>query len=169
MTDSSNPLTVEATPPGVKKVKPGCFEARLHVTAVDNIRMIISRRGATPMEARDAICEAKEQMSRHPDGWYTPQLGNTNLYFIRGVKGGPIKIGLANDVEQRRAAMEMGSPVRLVVMHILRDASREIEAWMHAKYKRRRLHGEWFESVPVGRYVAVLRRRGSFHCSDILA
>lgn len=67
------------------------------------------------------------------------------IYAIRG--GDAVKIGLARDVDARRATMQTGSPFPLVIIartHVNRDAALTIENNAHRHLRKAHIHGEWF-------------------------
>jgi hypothetical protein len=70
------------------------------------------------------------------------------VYFIQAVQGGPIKIGVAEDVDARLSALQTGSPLPLRVLAILPSSGRYGEAQLHQRFAATRLHGEWFEATP---------------------
>jgi hypothetical protein len=69
------------------------------------------------------------------------------VYFIQGMKGGPIKIGHSRDVEKRIKELQTGFPTKLIVLALL-PGSRSTEASLHRRFKKYRLHGEWFSPAP---------------------
>lgn len=71
-----------------------------------------------------------------------------DLYFIQGVSGGPIKIGVSYDVEARLAQFQMTSPVRLHVLGIVPRVLHGRESTVHQQFAAARLHGEWFSPTP---------------------
>ena len=68
-----------------------------------------------------------------------------NTYFIRCTGTGRIKIGRAQRVEYRLAAIKHMCPYPLECLGILRG---DHEAKLHQRFKENRLHGEWFEPSP---------------------
>jgi hypothetical protein len=85
-------------------------------------------------------------------------------YFVRGVGGGPIKIGqTAADPLRRVRELQVGSPVVLRLLVVL--LGHRHEAAFHSRFAAERLHGEWFAPTPELRkaMVSVARmQRGSF-------
>lgn len=65
------------------------------------------------------------------------------VYFIRAVKGGPVKIGRAANLRQRFVDLQRMNPFPLRVIGHLHGYS-ELENKIHERYKHLRLHGEWF-------------------------
>ena|SRR5690554_3207031 len=70
----------------------------------------------------------------------------TNVYVIQSVIGGPVKIGRANDVGQRLAQHQCGSPFELRVLKVFRGVHLSMERDLHEQYRDFRLHGEWFSA-----------------------
>lgn len=66
------------------------------------------------------------------------------VYFIRGVEGGPIKIGRASSPAMRLAQLQAMSPIQLEIIGLCRGGSIE-ENHLHRKFEPQRQHGEWFE------------------------
>jgi hypothetical protein len=69
------------------------------------------------------------------------------VYFIQGVDGGPIKIGVANDPAKRLGDLQRTSPVRLQIL-ATQEGDLFLEGQLHGKFKKDRLHGEWFNDSP---------------------
>lgn len=69
------------------------------------------------------------------------------VYFVQGVDGGPIKIGTSRDVEDRVRTLQCASPVRLRVVGVVAGGA-HLEATLHQRLAKHRLHGEWFAAVP---------------------
>ncbi len=67
----------------------------------------------------------------------------SRVYFIQGIDGGPVKIGFSNDVRERIACFQMGSPVLLQVIGTTLGGI-ELEHDFHRRMAPHRLHGEWF-------------------------
>lgn len=68
-----------------------------------------------------------------------------HVYFIRAKLGGPVKIGIAKDVEQRLAALQTGCPFELEVLAVIPHGARKMERLLHRQFKSTRIHGEWFQ------------------------
>lgn len=68
------------------------------------------------------------------------------VYFI-GSEAGPIKIGMAQNVEARLISIQASSPV---LLHLLATTGGGIkqERIYHRQFAAHRLHGEWFEPHP---------------------
>lgn len=70
----------------------------------------------------------------------------TNIYFI-GSECGPIKIGMAQNVNMRLRALQLAGPSKLTVLAtVLAPPSEERD--YHKQFAAHRLHGEWFSPHP---------------------
>lgn len=58
-----------------------------------------------------------------------------------------IKIGFAMNPVERRLALEVGSPIDLMLLAFI-PATRESELYFHKVFKKYRIKGEWFSAVP---------------------
>ena len=65
------------------------------------------------------------------------------VYFIRAGDVGPVKIGWAADVEERRGDLQTA---HYEPLHLLRtiDGVPLVEFWLHERFAANRLRGEWF-------------------------
>lgn len=69
------------------------------------------------------------------------------LYLMQMGENGPVKIGVAVDVEARRRTLSTAAPWPIRVLYALPNmAHRERE--MHDRLRHHRLNGEWFEPIP---------------------
>lgn len=68
----------------------------------------------------------------------------TNIYFIQSVKGGPIKIGKADNIEHRLKQIQNLNPFKLKIIKTLNGVPYQFEKVLHKKYRKYHLHGEWF-------------------------
>jgi hypothetical protein len=68
------------------------------------------------------------------------------VYFIQPVDGGPIKVGIAVDVEERLRKLQMGNWVRLRIIATC-PGGRAQEKRLHKEWRKHRVHGEWFSPV----------------------
>jgi len=66
------------------------------------------------------------------------------LYFIQGVDGGPIKIGITKSLRSRMIGLQGSCPVVLRVLAAVRRGGWRHEDAAHRRFKEHRLHGEWF-------------------------
>jgi len=69
------------------------------------------------------------------------------IYFI-GWDGGPIKIGLADDIRVRLRTLQVACPYKLKVLAAVAGGLKR-EKSFHAQFAHRRLRGEWFERCAV--------------------
>jgi len=66
------------------------------------------------------------------------------IYFIQSVSGGPIKIGVSNSPKNRLKDIQLMCPYKLNLLATIKG-DRKKEQLLHRKFKKYRLHGEWFE------------------------
>lgn len=128
-----------------RRDKSGVWEASALLHSLAGY-MRVTRKARSQKLAMARMQSVIEQAKRDPEGYYWPRPGNTNLYFIQGVSGGPVKIGLAQDVNLRLHTIQHYSPVILKVLYSVPGVSHEAERFMHTRLAEHRLHGEWFES-----------------------
>jgi hypothetical protein len=69
------------------------------------------------------------------------------VYFVQAGAGGPIKIGVASDLNARVGALQTGCPELLVVLASI-EGDAATETIYHAHLRRFRLRGEWFKPAP---------------------
>jgi len=73
----------------------------------------------------------------------------TGVYFLLDQKSKALKIGKANDVEDRINKLQTGNPNKLRLMHFIECSSEEhsfvLEKQYHKKFKHLRISGEWFQ------------------------
>ena len=71
------------------------------------------------------------------------------LYLIRCGSRGPIKIGVAKNVENRMADLQIGNPYKLDLLAKIQCGSKakayDLENRLHRVYARKRIRGEWFD------------------------
>ena len=115
--------------------------------------MTIRRTAETREDCEHQLSAIRKEVAAHPYGEYTPKAGNTNLYFVQGANGGPIKIGLARNVERRIKALQASLPVILRLLYVIPNASQETELYLHTMFAEHRLHGEWFKARAVNFFV----------------
>lgn len=65
------------------------------------------------------------------------------VYFIQWRGGGPVKIGFAEEIQKRLAALQVASPIPLRLVDQIRG-TRETEGRVLALVEPWRLRGEWF-------------------------
>lgn len=74
--------------------------------------------------------------------------GRTHIYFLSSGPNGPIKIGIAACVGGRIRMLQTGNPEPIEYVascEVSEVNSRRIECWLHARFEKHRLRGEWFE------------------------
>jgi len=76
------------------------------------------------------------------------------VYFIQGENGGPIKIGLTQDIKKRLASLQTGYPDNLVVLALL-PGDATIESEIHKLFSLYKLRGEWFQ--PDDKILAIVK------------
>lgn len=87
----------------------------------------------------------EEAIWRKPRIWRGRVVGREHgmgfVYLIFG--GGRLKIGLAREPEKRLRGLQAGSPVPLTLLAKI-PGSLALEAQLHKRFEKYRLHGEWF-------------------------
>lgn len=78
----------------------------------------------------------------------------SSVYFIQADRGGPIKIGVAKDVEARLRDLQVGNPFELRVVGQIPNAGQALERRLHSLLERHRIRGEWFWPHPEVLHVA---------------
>lgn len=66
------------------------------------------------------------------------------IYFIQGVDGGPVKIGLATSPTDRLRQLQTASPVELRILRVIEGAVKKDESAIHRKFNHLHIRGEWF-------------------------
>jgi len=73
------------------------------------------------------------------------------VYFVRAGSNGPIKIGVAKDVESRLETLQTGNHMELRIVTKIKCRSRQEaydkESQFHKMFERKRIRGEWFHST----------------------
>jgi len=73
----------------------------------------------------------------------------SGVYFLLDEKSNALKIGKANDVEDRINKLQTGNPNKLRLMHYINCSSEKhgflLEKQYHEKFKHLRISGEWFK------------------------
>lgn len=66
-----------------------------------------------------------------------------------GTRHGPVKIGIAADLDRRISQLQTGSPYTLELFKCLpfgcREHAKEMERGLHKLFERQRTQGEWFD------------------------
>ena len=84
----------------------------------------------------------------------------SNIYILRAIGAGKIKIGISDDVPRRLAEIQAMCPVPLELIDTLERADFDAEATMHRLVREHWSHGEWFdeEALPkVQRHFEIVR------------
>jgi len=68
------------------------------------------------------------------------------VYFM-GWDGGPIKIGLSDNVRARRDMLQVSCPYDLII-YAVTDGGLQGELAYHRRFRDHHLRGEWFERCP---------------------
>lgn len=80
--------------------------------------------------------------------WHGRSEPGGQVYFIRAVDSGRIKIGFSFAPQDRFAAFQTASPEPLELLGTIAQGEEVNEASLHQRFADARLHGEWFESTP---------------------
>lgn len=70
-----------------------------------------------------------------------------SLYFIQNSQTGIVKIGVSENVDRRRDALEFAGGTRLVVRRVVTGGA-AYEPRLHAAFRASRRVGEWFDLTP---------------------
>ena len=96
------------------------------------------------LERNIAACESSPP-PKVPEAPKTPRPGF--VYLLES--GGRYKIGMAVDVEARIKTISQDAACPVVLVHKIPAANkRGTEAYFHAHFAEKRLHGEWFALDP---------------------
>lgn len=88
-----------------------------------------------------------------------------HVYFIRG--GDRVKIGSAADPYVRRDSMQIGSPVKLILLGYYVESYRH-EFALHEQFDHLRLHGEWFRLTDDPELRAAIERGEDYMLAEAL-
>lgn len=108
-----------------------------------------SSKEPTRITARIALEERARQESR-PVPLARPRRVKTRssvVYFIEDPVEGSIKIGTAQDVQQRLKGLQTGHPRALAVLATTPGDNR-LESELHERFAHLRIRGEWFRPEP---------------------
>jgi hypothetical protein len=70
------------------------------------------------------------------------------VYFIQA-ESGPVKIGIAGDVQKRLDGLQSANHERLAVIAVM-EGDPALEAALHARFQPGRIRGEWFKKDTPG-------------------
>jgi hypothetical protein len=73
-------------------------------------------------------------------------MSKTNLYFIQGSEGSPVKIGLAVFPQIRLKELQTGNWDKLRILMLIRRCDRCLESILHKELSDFRINGEWFDA-----------------------
>ena len=83
-------------------------------------------------------------------------MAECNVYFITD-KYGHIKIGMANNVKHRLNELSVAHAEPLEIFAVIhcwkREQAIELEYYLHTRFHRYKLSGEWFKIEPVQRWI----------------
>lgn len=89
------------------------------------------------------------------------QHSNPNsLYFIEAPELNRVKIGIARDPKKRFDDLRVASPVKLQIAGVF-FGSLYLEQYLHKKFAKFHVRGEWFEFAPDLRDYLAFRMGGS--------
>lgn len=119
------------------------------IASIMGLKVLTMRRAA-----RELGMSTNRQYARST-GQNHSKAGLCNIYFIREVPDGPIKIGVAGCVSSRFHALQCSNPRKLAVIGVIWDCSPELESEIHQLFSESRIRGEWFDaSSDILKYVA---------------
>ncbi len=128
-------------------------EPRSQANRFEEMRSLLSIHYLRGRNDSDALAEARysdqietENRKRWVDGEFQTPTDKSLVYFIASANG-PIKIGIANDIEQRLRGLQTANPVALRLL-ASRTGGRAQEQEYHKRFAAHRLHGEWFDQHP---------------------
>lgn len=78
-----------------------------------------------------------------------PSYGEPQQVYVIQHQLGPVKIGITKDPRERLENLQTGTPFKLKIRKTqeTEDAT-EVEKFLHKKFKRYRIQGEWFDLPP---------------------
>ena len=86
------------------------------------------------------------------------------IYFVKPRDAaGPIKIGYSYDPVKRFGSLSTGSPIALELLGVM-EGTRATERDLHQRFRRHRMHGEWFR--PTRALLNVVSRSSPIDCSS---
>jgi hypothetical protein len=89
------------------------------------------------------------------------------IYFVRPIGAyGPVKIGIANDVQQRLNILTAQSPLLLEIAAAM-EGGKEIECRLHERFISQQSHYEWFHWSPDLQEVIDAINDGSFDAASL--
>lgn len=79
------------------------------------------------------------------------------VYFVQATSGGPIKIGVSQDVQKRLDGIQTYQAEPIFILAMIKDGDVAVERKLHEQFAAHRLRGEWFEPGPV---ISWLQKQG---------
>jgi hypothetical protein len=86
-----------------------------------------------------------------------------NVYIIecQSIKPYPIKIGVSNDVQERRRLLQTANPYKLIIKDDMRLKTRaiayDLEAFLHREFNKSNIRNEWFNPSDININKAVMK------------
>lgn len=99
----------------------------------------------TQDEVSDLVAAASKSAMDSVRRWKRPTMSYKTYAMVGIGFDHMVKIGRANDLEERVCDLQMGSPVPLVIIAMVDG---DIERKMHKILDAHRAHGEWFRRTP---------------------
>jgi len=99
----------------------------------------------TPRTEKQWRAEEDKKRARDKARRSFKRIGILITYFIQGRTTGLIKIGKTENLNERLATLQVGSPD---VLHIAKTLSGNVEKTYHKRFAHLRQHGEWFSPAP---------------------
>lgn len=78
------------------------------------------------------------------------------VYFVQAGEGGPIKIGIGADPDERLHAMQIGNHAELFLLAAI-PGTAAMERELHERFAAGRIRGEWFEASTPGLRAEIVR------------
>lgn len=94
----------------------------------------------------EAVAHARAQVIHEEYEVIRSKATNRFIYFVQA-ENGPIKIGVASNLEKRIGNLRGSSPVKLTLLFATHGGA-TAEANLHHRFREHRLHGEWFAPHP---------------------
>ena len=67
------------------------------------------------------------------------------VYFAQSGENGPVKIGWCKDAAEKRiSVLQTGCPDELHILYVVEICARNFEGFLHKRFQKHRLRGEWF-------------------------
>jgi len=79
------------------------------------------------------------------------------IYFIQAGRNGPIKIGRATKPKNRLRYLQTSSSEKLILLYDFEMKIDSEETYLHMRFKKDRIRGEWFKPDNVRLYISELK------------